>query len=338
MIQVGAGAWGSSWAGIVASSSHWELAALVDPDEAALTRVADAVRVPAERRFGSLSDAAAAGEADAVLVAVPPRLHGAVALQALESGFHCLAEKPLATSIGESQQVVKRAHEAGLLLMASQNFRFERGYRTVQALLANRAIGEVGAVWIDFRRAPLFVGFRLEMEEPLLIDMAIHHLDQLRGLGLGRPISLRARSFNPSWSSFHGNAVATVEVTMEGDSVASYAGSWAARGPETPWSGAWRLEGGSGAIVWSGDSVEVFPAEAPPSRLRRLRRRAQERVPLVTLPEVGRAGVLAEFAAAIRERREPETSGRDNLGTLRLVFAAVESAQRGEAISLPEAP
>lgn len=336
LIQVGAGAWGASWAGIVASSSHWELTALVDPDETARARVADAARVPAERRFGSLAEATRAAEADAVLVLVPPRLHGTVALEALEAGFHCLVEKPLATSIDEAQQVVKQAGEAGLVLMASQNFRFERGYRTVQTLLADRAIGDVGAVWVDFRRAPLFIGFRLEMEEPLLVDMAIHHLDLLRGLRLGQPVSLRARSFNPPWSSFRGNAVATVEVMMEGDTVASYAGSWVARGPETPWSGTWRLEGASGAIVWKADTVELFAADgAARGRLRGLRR-SRPKVSLVDLVEVGRAGVLAEFAAAIRDGREPETSGRDNLETLRLVFAAVESAQTGEAIPLAD--
>jgi predicted dehydrogenase len=42
-------------------------------------------------------------------------------------------------------------------------------------------------------------------------------------------------------------------------------------------------------------------------------------------------GVLAEFAAAIREGREPEASGRDNLLILELVFAAVEAAASGGA-------
>jgi hypothetical protein len=44
---------------------------------------------------------------------------------------------------------------------------------------------------------------------------------------------------------------------------------------------------------------------------RRLGRPAGCTVPLVELAETSRAGVLAEFAAAIREEREPETSGRD---------------------------
>jgi predicted dehydrogenase len=335
MIQVGAGAWGSSWAGIVARSPHWELAALVDPDEAALSPLAATARVPAERCFGSLGDAAAAIEADAVLVVVPPVAHGEIALEALEGGFHCLVEKPLATSIGEAREVVKRADEAGRILMASQNFRFDSGYRTVCGLVADGTIGRAETVFVSFRRAPLFVGFRLEMDEPLIIDMAVHHLDQVRGLLRADTRSLRAHSFNPSWSPFRGNAAASIELMIDGGAVVSYDGSWVARGPETDWNGDWRLEGEAGAIVWSGDSVEVFAADAAPGgRLWRFLRRGQARVPVARLREEGRSGVLAEFAAAISEGRDPETSGRDNLGTLELVFAAVEAARSGQEVRL----
>ena len=41
------------------------------------------------------------------------------------------------------------------------------------------------------------------------------------------------------------------------------------------------------------------------------------------------------LAAALKEAREPETSGRDNLRTLAVVLAAVESAGRGEPVELP---
>jgi predicted dehydrogenase len=53
------------------------------------------------------------------------------------------------------------------------------------------------------------------------------------------------------------------------------------------------------------------------------------------LPEVrpyGRAGAVAAFAAAIRTGTEPEASGRDNLGSLALVEAAVASAATGRAV------
>src|ERR1700694_744435 len=43
---------------------------------------------------------------------------------------------------------------------------------------------------------------------------------------------------------------------------------------------------------------------------------------------------LTEFAHAIREGREPECSGHDNLGTIALMSAAVESSDRGTPVTI----
>ena len=62
----------------------------------------------------------------------------------------------------------------------------------------------------------------------------------------------------------------------------------------------------------------------------------------VTFPIGGRwfpdafGGSMGELMQALAERREPETSGRDNLNTLRIAYAAVESSETGQAVSLAE--
>ena len=43
---------------------------------------------------------------------------------------------------------------------------------------------------------------------------------------------------------------------------------------------------------------------------------------------------MGEMLRALEERREPESSGRDNLESIRLAFAAVESANSGESVEL----
>jgi predicted dehydrogenase len=336
MIQAGAGLWGASWANVVAASPHWDLVALVDPDEEALRRSAGALGIAVEQRFPTLRAAIAQTEADAVLVAAPPAVHGPLALEALEGGLHCLVEKPLAPSIGEARNLVKRADEFGRVLMASQNYRHRAAYRTAQQLVRSGELGRVGAVQIDFRQAPLFTGFRLEMDDPLLVDQAVHHLDQARGLLAGKPTEVRALGFNPPWSPFTGDASALVEVVFDDGAVVAYAGTWAARGAETGWDGAWLVQCEQGAIAWNGSEVRTFPADPPAmGRIARRLRRPGRRIPLVTLEESDRAGVLAELASAIGSQREPETSGRDNLGTLELVFGAVESVRTGTPMRLP---
>lgn len=335
IVQVGAGAWGGSWVPVVQQSADWELAALVDLDRETLTRVGEQAGVPAERRFGSLEDALAGGEADAALIAVPPVAHASVASEALAAGLHCLVEKPLTPTLSEGRALVDAAQAADRTLMVSQNFRFTPGARTVRDLVAAGSIGRVEAAYVRFFRAPLFKGYRLEMEEPLLVDMSVHHFDLVRGLLSLEPVTVHATTFNPSWSPFAGNASATAELEADDGAVVSYSGSWVARGPETPWEGEWAVHGERGWIGWAQGRVLLAPpgVHLEPTLRRRLRRRPLPRtVPLATLAAEQRGGSLAELAAAVREGREPEASGRDNLRTLALVLAAVEAARTGRTV------
>jgi predicted dehydrogenase len=57
-------------------------------------------------------------------------------------------------------------------------------------------------------------------------------------------------------------------------------------------------------------------------------------LPLHEMQRTGPSGTLTEFADAIQTGREPETSGRENLGSLAFMYAAVESATRRELVSL----
>jgi predicted dehydrogenase len=54
------------------------------------------------------------------------------------------------------------------------------------------------------------------------------------------------------------------------------------------------------------------------------------------MTEEDRWATLAEFAASIREKREPETSGRDNLNTMAMVIGACRSIQEGRFVSMEE--
>jgi predicted dehydrogenase len=43
---------------------------------------------------------------------------------------------------------------------------------------------------------------------------------------------------------------------------------------------------------------------------------------------------MGEFLTALAERRAPATSGRDNLQSIKLAFAAVESSETGRTVDL----
>ncbi|HKF78423.1 MAG TPA: Gfo/Idh/MocA family oxidoreductase [Candidatus Dormibacteraeota bacterium] len=337
MLAVGLGECGRHWVGgMLPQVPEVQLAGCVDVDPAALDVAVERLGVPAGRCFTSLAAALAATAPDAVLVATTLPGHVPVARAALESGCHILLEKPFAPSLAEAQELVALAERRGLVLMVSQNYRFFPAARAAADLVRGGTLGAPHEVQVDFRHgatAPPGVGHR-RLAQPLLLDMAIHHLDLLRLL-LGREATrVSCEAWNPRWSGFAGPPAAVAAIRFGDDLLASYRGSWLGRGPHTQWAGEWRIgfeageawwtsrrsmhdAGGDRLVVWRpGCDVEELelPAEGP----------------------IDRAGCLAAFAAAVRTGARPESSGRDNLASLALSLATVESATRGVPVAIDE--
>jgi predicted dehydrogenase len=218
----------------------------------------------------------------------------------------------------------------GRILMISQNYRFFPAVRAVAALIREGTLGAVGAVGIDFRRyvnaAPREDNRHYMLRQPLLLDMAIHHFDLMR-LVLGHePRQVVAHAWNPPWSNFAEPAAAFATITFDGGALVSYRGSWVSPGPQTLWAGEWRMECERGEIFWT--SRDNTGAASDLVIVRLLGKRAR-RLALPALPHIDRAGSLAAFLQAIATGQEPESSGRDNLGSIALAHTLIESATSG---------
>jgi len=219
--------------------------------------------------------------------------------------------------------------------MVSQNYRYFPAPRAIATMVHESALGKLYQISIDFRRystaGPNGRGRHHLEEQPLLVDMSIHHFDLLRLILSREPQRVYCEAWNPEWTSFSGPSVAVASIVFEGGVVASYRGSWISAAPVTPWAGEWRMEFENGEVTWTSaadsdvtqDSVVVRP-----------RGGEARTVALPAMPRTGTWGTLTEFAAAIRAGREPETSGRHNLGTVALMEAAVESAARREPVTI----
>ncbi len=75
-------------------------------------------------------------EIDAVILTVPNHLHRPLAVHALASGKHVLVEKPLATSVADSDAMIEAARQAGRVLMVGQCRRFFAGAQMAKARIA----------------------------------------------------------------------------------------------------------------------------------------------------------------------------------------------------------
>lgn len=335
MIQVGVSGWGATWLPRVVGSPLWEAAAIVDIDPAALEAARKEHGLPAERCFSSVAAAAAAVEADAALVVTPVATHLAVAREAFEAGLHVLVEKPIADTMANAHALVQASEAAGRTLMVSQNYRFRRAAQVVSRIMREGWLGPLGFANISYRKELHFVlpdvihGFAAY---EYIRDMAIHHLDQIRGLLHCEPTVAYGHLYNPPWSWFEHAPVLNAVLQLEGGGVVEYSGSWAARGRQTTFDGDWTIECEQGQIEFVNNRVLVHP-ELPWISIQMdgfLERNGwlEAEIPMDSAED--RSFVLEEFHRCLVSGEAPATNGRDNLRSIALCFALADSARLDE--------
>jgi predicted dehydrogenase len=121
-----------------------------------------------------------------------------------------------------------------------------------------------------------------------------------------------------------------------GGGVFSYRGSWCAYGARTSWEASWRIVCEKGALTWDGfDAIRAETVEGVARDGLFDQPREVQVPPLDPADAVGgHLGVMRDFVAAIGGGRSPETAGTDNLKSLSMVFAAIESAETGQPVEI----
>lgn len=336
VIQVGIGGMGNTWLKAVQRSPLVDFAGFVEVDGEIARAQAKAYGLDHSRIFKSLPAALASIEADAVINVTPPEFHREICISAMEAGIPVLTEKPLAGTLEEARAIVAVAEATGVLCSVAQNYRYRPVAQTIKTILDGGELGALGAVRAEFFRGPHFGGFREAMPHPLIVDMSIHHFDLMR-LFLGSDAAaISARSWNPSWSWFAGDASAAAQIEFANGPQASYIGSWCSQALETSWNADWRFECERGALLVEDDRVYI-------QRLLRVNDGARGRasahderreIPLIGMEREGQDYLLQEFYEAVTNGAAVDTTARDNIHTMEFVFGVVEACDSGKTIRL----
>jgi predicted dehydrogenase len=323
LILVGAGMMGRSWLNVIAQSADVDVVGVVDLDLGAAVRAAETSGLPAVATATTLDELIGRISADAVINVTIPEAHADVSTNALLNGMSVLCEKPAAHTTSAALSMVAATEVSGRLLMVSQSRRYWRNLVALRGQVAQ--LGRLGIVECSFFRGPRFGGFREQMPDPLLGDMAIHHFDLARDLIGSDPLWITGESFNPGWSWYAGDAVAQVNAGFANGTRFGYVGSWCSPGLPTSWNGRWRISGETGTAIWDGDNPPV--AEA---------------VDGTAIPAVAGsgpeelAGALAEFIAAIRDGGVPSGEIHRNVMSLAMVEGAIRAARTGRRVILAD--
>jgi predicted dehydrogenase len=308
-----------------------EVVGLVDLDRAAAERLKSEFGLSAQT--GTDLDAMlTATRPDLLFDVVVPSARRDVVLTGLRHGCHVLTEKPMAASLAEARELVAAARAAGRIHAVVQNRRYIDGVRRIRETIASGALGELTALHADFFIGAHFGGFREQMQDVLLLDMAIHTLDAARFMSGKDPVAVYAHESNPHGSWYAHGAAANAIFEFADDVVFTYRGSWVAEGATTSWESSWRVIGTIGTLLWDGaDSFQLKQVADNSGFLRPLQDAAVSPPPHPSQTH-GHASVIAEFLDAVATGRQPETAGPDNIKSLAMVFAAIESARTRQRV------
>ena len=330
-LLVGAGGMGRAWGQNLHECDEVNIVGWVDVRSDSAATAATALGLTDIHVGSDLAAAMTATRPDFVVDVTIPEAHHDVTLQALAAGIPVLGEKPMATSMAQARAMVAASERAGKLYMVSQCRRYNAGLAALRRLIVEQT-GPLGILNADFYLGAHFGGFRDEMDSPLVLDMAIHTFDAARYLSGADPIAVYCEEFNPSWSWYRGDACATAIFEMTGALRYTYRGGWCAEGQHTSWEGEWRAVGPHGTATWDGagtpEATVVVVPDGFMSATDTRRGIVDEGMP------GGIAGSLRDFLHALKTGATPMGECHDNIKSLAMVFAAIESAATGRRVSV----
>jgi len=327
IILVGLGARSRTWRRVLQDNPRCRIVGLVDTDPAALD--AALAQVPGAVGAATLTDLTPLVAADAVILATPPGNRHAQIAAACAARLAILAEKPLADSVAEAAAHVLAARMAGVPLMVGLNFRYLAVTQALRALFAADKLGAPAFGRFNYERwrdghLPQMNRYPLTMVQPMLWEQSIHHFDLMRHVYGAEPTGIAARTWNPPWSMYAGDANVAALISFDCGIEVTYQGTWAGNYDHLGFN--WRTDCALGIAV----QAEMFGA------LSYARRddRAMTPVPLppheIWIDDA--AGLLADFVAHLLDGAPLHCSGADHLKSLRMVEACILSSTTGQTI------
>lgn len=239
-----------------------------------------------------------------------------------------LSQKPFAMNWEDAVRMVTLCREAGITLMVNQQARWAPAHRALKVVLESGILGHLYNV-THFHRSFQDVpgSWFARLENFNIVDHGIHYIDLCRYYTGLEPIRVKATAtYQPGQASVSPMCHAILmEFASEHHVMAVSYFNNIVRGPKLH-RYEWYLDGTEGSAMASSSEL-VLSLKDEPEVLR-------------TFPIQGRwfpdafGGSMGELMRALNENREPLTSGEDNLKSIRIAYAAVESAATGRAVEL----
>jgi predicted dehydrogenase len=218
--------------------------------------------------------------------------------------------------------------------------RFDQDKTTLRSMLRS---GQYGALdylvcrfTTDCRKYGAWGNFRHDIIDTLMIEGSVHHLDILADMAGAKCDTLYAQTWNPSWGEFAGDSQGLVMMHFENGTRGVYEGAKTNAVALNGWGQEYiRAECEGGTLVMSNRQIERFTYD-PTRKNRRSREGDGEKIMLLEQPKWANAWLIEKFVQWLDGGEQMETNVEDNLQSVALIFAAIESSRTGMPVKVQE--
>ena len=242
---------------------------------------------------------------------------------AIDAGKHVLSQKPFVIDLDVGERLCDRAAKQGVRLAINQNGRWAPHLAYMREAVIAGLIGEVIGVHVAIHWDHTWIrGTPFEQIDDLIFyDFAIHWFDFIASLIGRRATSVFATRGFARGQTVRPPMLAQALVSFEGGQASLVFDAHTRYGPLD----ATFVAGTKGSLSSIGPNLQEQTVT--------LYTQAGAARPALTGSwfNDGFHGAMAELLSAIEENREPSNNGRDNLLSLALAFAAIDSSRTGMA-------
>jgi predicted dehydrogenase len=270
---------------------------------------------------------------DGVIICTENNRHRPLVEMAASRGIHVLCEKPIATTVEDARAIIDACEKGGVLLMTAFPMRFSAPLLEIKARIDNGDFGDVYC-FNATNQGELPTKHRAWFVDPELagggaiMDHTVHLVDIMRWFTGAEVRTVYARSNR----IFHADEVqvetgALEMLTFENDVFATIDASWSRPQYWPTWGGlTFEMVTQRGAVL-----VDAFRQNL------NIYRQEWERSNWAYWGSDMNHAMVSDFAAAIREGRQPRVTGVDGLRALEATLTAYESDRTGKTVEVKTA-
>lgn len=263
---------------------------------------------------------------DVIDITLHPEHRAPVIRAALEAGKHVLSQKPFVTDLDLGEDLVKLAQDKGVKLAVNQNGRWAPHKAFMREVVRAGLIGDVLSAHICLHwNHGWTAGTPFdEIEDLVLYDFGVHWFDFIASLVGERAQSVFATAVHAEGQANKVPLLAQAMIRLDGGQASLVFDGGIAHGPRD--------------TSFIGGTLGSLQSDGPDLGVQSVTMTTPHGIARPALEgnwfNDGFQGTMGELLCAIEEDREPSNGARENLQSLAMAFAAVESRMTGTEVAI----